>query len=39
MNRMLADDPHGISSLFCYFEKVTKLKMSHAANNRWRLMG
>ena len=35
---LLADDSHGILGRFCYFEKVTKLKMSFAANNSWRFM-
>ena len=37
---MPADDSHEISCLICYFfEKAAKLKLSSAANYRWRFMG
>ena len=36
----LADDSHEISYFFCYFRKSGKiLKLSSAANYRWRFMG
>ena len=38
-NRLPADDSHEISCLICYFEKAAKLKLSSAANYRWRSMG
>ena len=38
-NRLPADDSHEISCLICYFEKAANLKMSSAANYRWRFKG
>ena len=36
---VLADDSHEISCLICYFVKAANLKLSSAANYRWRLKG
>ena len=39
-NRLLADDSHPISCLICYFlKKQQNLKLSSAANYRWRFKG
>ena len=38
-NHLPADDSHEISSLICFFEKAANLKLSSAANYRWRLKG
>ena len=37
-NRLPADDSHEISCLIVIFEKLQNLKLSSAANYRWRFM-
>ena len=39
-NRLPVDNSHEISCLICYFKKKRQnLKMSSAANYRWRVIG
>ena len=38
-NRLPANDSHEMSALFVIFEKQHSLKLSSAANYRWRFMG
>ena len=38
-NRLPADDSHEIPCLICYFKKHQNLKLSSAANYRWRFKG